>query len=338
MVEPKHSIKYHFHTFQDFYATFDLVESAVRMWVVHLAKPLMAELEPITSLAQLDKLTDKLIAQFNNWEKYAPGIARQGMHACPDLSSAVKAKKRLSAGAVKARRRLSAPGTTRKMVELHVAPEAPPMVDIPNDCFKKARVDPEPASLVFGEVEEEAEAVLDLDRAENGHQFRSSGQAQLQEGLGQLLEEQDARQLPLRASHQAAEWNSRAECRGRRDALQHLDDQCTGDVRRHPGDPVHQGQGAQPQHVQHCPQQPVGHLPASDTFEDYMKGYLQFFIATTHLGSLLDFVYYGAMLLAAKQITRRGDGRANLAIWRLHLTDFYVMGHVSIGLFVKSHL
>ena len=34
------------------------------------------------------------------------------------------------------------------------------------------------------------------------------------------------------------------------------------------------------------------------------------------------------MLLAAKVITRRGDGPANMAIWKVLLPDFFAMGHV----------
>ena len=49
----------------------------------------------------------------------------------------------------------------------------------------------------------------------------------------------------------------------------------------------------------------------------------------SHLDFLLDFVYDASMLLVAKTVCRRGDGDANMSIWKIHLTDFYSMNHVT---------
>ena len=40
-------------------------------------------------------------------------------------------------------------------------------------------------------------------------------------------------------------------------------------------------------------------------------------------------MYDALLLLASKEITRRGDGRANIALWKFLLPDFYATGHVS---------
>ena len=42
-----------------------------------------------------------------------------------------------------------------------------------------------------------------------------------------------------------------------------------------------------------------------------------------------DFVYDASMLAVAKVVGRRGDGKANMALWRLLLPDFYATGHVN---------
>ena len=34
------------------------------------------------------------------------------------------------------------------------------------------------------------------------------------------------------------------------------------------------------------------------------------------------------MLLVSKQVTRRGDGPANMAMWKILLPEFYATGHV----------
>ena len=43
---------------------------------------------------------------------------------------------------------------------------------------------------------------------------------------------------------------------------------------------------------------------------------------------LAGFLYDAALLLAAKVITRTGDGKANLCLWKVRLPDFFAMGHV----------
>ena len=39
-------------------------------------------------------------------------------------------------------------------------------------------------------------------------------------------------------------------------------------------------------------------------------------------------MYDALMLLASKEITRRGDGKANIALWKILLPDFFANGHV----------
>ena len=41
------------------------------------------------------------------------------------------------------------------------------------------------------------------------------------------------------------------------------------------------------------------------------------------------FMYDALLLLASKEITRRGDGKANIALWKILMPDFYATGHVS---------
>ena len=44
--------------------------------------------------------------------------------------------------------------------------------------------------------------------------------------------------------------------------------------------------------------------------------------------SFVDFVEAATMLLVSKQVTRRGDGPANMAMWKLLLPEFFATGHV----------
>ena len=39
-------------------------------------------------------------------------------------------------------------------------------------------------------------------------------------------------------------------------------------------------------------------------------------------------MYDALMLLASKEIARRGDGKANIALWKILLPDFFANGHV----------
>ena len=45
---------------------------------------------------------------------------------------------------------------------------------------------------------------------------------------------------------------------------------------------------------------------------------------------LVGFLYDAVLLLAAKVITRTGDGPANQALWKVRLPDFFAMGHVRL--------
>ena len=47
------------------------------------------------------------------------------------------------------------------------------------------------------------------------------------------------------------------------------------------------------------------------------------------MSHLAGFLYDETLLLAAKVISRRGDGPANMAVWKVLLPDFFTMGHVS---------
>ena len=47
------------------------------------------------------------------------------------------------------------------------------------------------------------------------------------------------------------------------------------------------------------------------------------------LPSMTGFMYDALLLLASKEITRRGDGKANIAVWKILLPDFFATGHVS---------
>ena len=51
--------------------------------------------------------------------------------------------------------------------------------------------------------------------------------------------------------------------------------------------------------------------------------------ALAYLGLPTDFVYDASMLAVAKVVGRRGDGKANMALWRLLLPDFHANGHVN---------
>ena len=100
--------------FKDFYACYDLIDVTLRMNLVMLAKPLMEARGAITSFAQLEELTRDLISLFNQWGKFV----RTGLKSCPDLSIS----------------------DTVKLTSVKEG-EAPPMLDIPDHCFKKTKGD-----------------------------------------------------------------------------------------------------------------------------------------------------------------------------------------------------
>ena len=94
----------------------DLIDVTLRMNLVMLAKPLMEARGAITSFAQLEELTRDLISVFNQWGKFT----RRGLSSCPDLSAS----------------------DTVHLTSVKEG-EAPPMLDIPEHCFKKTRGDTE---------------------------------------------------------------------------------------------------------------------------------------------------------------------------------------------------
>ena len=69
--------------YQDFYATFDLVDSTLRQNLVTLAQPLIESLRPFTSLAQLEKLVEAVIGEFLTWNKYTMASPK----SCPNLAT-----------------------------------------------------------------------------------------------------------------------------------------------------------------------------------------------------------------------------------------------------------
>lgn len=109
---------------KDYYAVYDLIESTLRMNMVMLAKPLLKTRDTITTFAQLQELTDALIAEFSNWGKYSPS----SLHDTPNLASS-------------------------DVVDLLVNPDAPSMTDVPDTYYKKIREDQMTDSVVFEEEE-----------------------------------------------------------------------------------------------------------------------------------------------------------------------------------------
>ena len=78
---------------------------------------------------------------------------------------------------------------------------------------------------------------------------------------------------------------------------------------------------------QHSGGEGDGHQ-GKDVYLEYKKGGSDQLSCSSHL-PLTGFMYDALLLLASKEITRRGDGKANIALWKLLLPDFYATGHVS---------
>ena len=95
------------------------------MNMVMLAKPLLEARDTISTFAQLQELTNALIAEFSNWDKYTTSSMRD----CPNLASS-------------------------DVVDLHVNPEAPSMTDVPDTYHKKIRTEPMTTDTVVFEEEE----------------------------------------------------------------------------------------------------------------------------------------------------------------------------------------
>ena len=80
-----------------------------------------------------------------------------------------------------------------------------------------------------------------------------------------------------------------------------------------PGNPTHSSEGG---------------VAQKDVYLEYKKGG-SVILKCSHL-PLAGFMYDALLLLASKEITRRGDGKANIALWKILLPDFFATGHVSI--------
>lgn len=137
---PTHSILH-----QDFYATWDLIESTLRMNMVMLADPLLKKREPIATIQQLEEVVNELIEQFNNWEKYVPSTLR----SCPSLA------------------------VNSDVVELHVSPDADvdTILDQPDSYHKKVKLDEKvriEEDLVEGMVVDKGKEPRMMDKVETG--------------------------------------------------------------------------------------------------------------------------------------------------------------------------
>ena len=69
--------------YQDFYATYDLVDSTLRQNLVTLAQPHIKSLRPFTSLEQVDKLVERLMGEFLTWDKFTMASPK----SCPNLAT-----------------------------------------------------------------------------------------------------------------------------------------------------------------------------------------------------------------------------------------------------------
>ena len=65
-----------------------------------------------------------------------------------------------------------------------------------------------------------------------------------------------------------------------------------------------------------------------DVYLEYKKGGSDNLNCSSHL-PVPGFMYDALLLLASKEITRRGDGKANIAMWKILLPDFFAHNHVS---------
>ena len=156
-----HSLTIHLSQFKDFYACFDLIEVTLRMNIVMLAKPLMEARDPITSFEQLEELTDDLISVFNQWGKHH----RNSLTSCPDLASS-------------------------HTVTLSTVQEAPPMLDIPDHCYKKLKEDQveEGWMLTAEDIEMLEEMSVEEERTANVEKVEPATYREYMKGMFQYLE------------------------------------------------------------------------------------------------------------------------------------------------------
>ena len=151
---------------KDYYATYDLIEVTLRMNLVALALPMIAECGPLTSYKDLKTLVNKLLERFLTWEKFS----QPGLRSCPNLAS-------------------------KDTVDLHSCPEVEPVVDLPNSYIKRLRGEEDDEEQDHGDGEDEQ-----VDEVEGGGQEEVTGGREEPEMSGRAGDEDDTYQGYVKGS------------------------------------------------------------------------------------------------------------------------------------------